>query len=92
MQLFGMGKDTWFSLAVDNFWSIKDQVKFSSESPDNSYKKGLWPVLVVLPFMYPPIRITPLLVGEVTNVLSYTEESNGRLGPANYNICSIIYQ
>ena len=82
MQLFGMGKDTCFSLVVDNFWSNKDQVKFSSESPDNSYKKGiLWP------YMCPPIRITPLLVGEVTNVLSHTAESNGRLGPANYNNC-----
>ena len=82
MQLFGMGKDTCFSLVVHNFWSNTDQVKFSSEFPDNSYKKEiLW-----LPFD-PPISITPLLVGEVTNVLSYTEESNGRLGPANYNNC-----
>ena len=45
----------------------------------------LWPV-------DPPISITPLLVGEVTNVLPYTQESNGRLGPANYNNCSISYQ
>ena len=67
MQLFGIGKDTCPDLAVDNFWSNIDQVKFSSESPDNSYKKG-----VVWLFMYPPIRITPLLVGEVTNVLPYT--------------------
>ena len=68
MQLFGMGKDKCLYMAVDNFWSNIDQVKFSSESPDNSYKKGiLWPSLVD-----PPISITPLLVGEVTNVLPYT--------------------
>ena len=68
MQLFGMGKDTWFALVVDNFWSNTDQVKFSSESPDNSYKKGI----LLSPSVDPPISITPLLVGEVTNVLPYT--------------------
>ena len=60
MQSFGTGNDTWWDLPVFNFWSNKDQVKLSSESPDNSYSKDLC------------MSITPLLVGEVTIVLPYT--------------------
>ena len=81
MQLFGIEKDTWWDLSVFNFWSNKDQVKLSSESPDNSYSKGL-----VGPFMDPPMSITPLLVGEVTNVLPYgpykcSHKVEGGFGP-----------
>ena len=85
MRLFGIEKDTWLCLAVDNFWSNKDQVKLSSESPDNSYSKGL-----VDPFMDPPMSITPLVVGEVTNVLPYKLEATGWFGPLILRIT--IYQ
>ena len=55
-------------------------------SPDNSYKKGLF-----FPFLHPQTSITPLLVGEVTNVLPNTAASKGRLGPVNCNKFT-IYQ
>ena len=84
MQLFGIVKDTWWDLPVSNFWSNKDQVKLSSESPDNSYRKGL--------FWHdsesdPPMSITPLVVGEVTNVLPFTlMEAKRNFGPVTLGI------
>ena len=82
MQSFGMVKDTWSHLLVAaNFWSNSVQVKLSSESPDNSYKIGLprYP-------SPPPISITPLVVGEATNVLPNSDKGDSELeeraGPA----------
>ena len=85
MQSFGIGKDTWWDLPVFNFWSNKDQVNLSSESPDNSYSNGLF-----CPFMDPPMSITPLVVGEVTIVLPKPQEEKGVLGPVILRIR--IYQ
>ena len=87
MQSFGIGKERWWDLAVFNFWSNKDQVKLSSESPDNSYSNGLF-----CPFMDPPMIITPLVVGEVTIVLLVPkpQEEKGIFGPVILRI--IIYQ
>ena len=85
MKSFGIGKERWWDLAVSNFWSNKDQVKLSSESPDNSYSKWLFWSL-----MDPPMSITPLVVGEVTNVLPVTlMEAKGDFGPVILGI--IIY-
>ena len=66
MQSFGIVKEIWENLPLFNFCSNKDQVKLSSESPDNSYSKGL-----LCPYLDPPMSITPLVVGEVTIVLPY---------------------
>ena len=67
-----------------NFPSNLDQVKSSSESPDNSYRKEFF-----CPFWDPPISITPLVVGEVTNVLPSKLELKGAFGPVILRI--LIY-
>ena len=52
-----------------NFFSNKDHVKLCSASPDNSYSKR-FSVLTSICFLDPPMKITPLVVGEVNNVLA----------------------
>ena len=76
-----MEKDAWYLLATDNFWSRRVQVKFSSESPDNSYNILDWDGSNCKIWTKPPIRTTPFLVGEVTNVHPCRGNFSGGLGP-----------